>query len=620
MRKLLAILTAATLTAALCAPALADTDAQGPEKLPFADVAEDRWSYDAIRYSWQVGLLVGKNETTFAPADTMTVEQAITLAARLYSAAHGENGKVPALPDLSEPFARLYDADGKLIASFTLEGDNYLQIDKGNSPEFSGTWSSMGDGFYLALSDTTDDPAISSPTCTMEVGFEGYGGGVKTYKGTRTFYNFQGGHMSYGLRGTGYTFEKAAGADYVGIEACSEVTYHYDRNAWWAPYAFYLTYHTGLRMDGGVIYRLVKSGYVTQEEQNGDLNKITAKFPQYPADRMLLAWLIHEVTKDQQLEAINEVDYIPDVTMDDLPIENAETDASIILRLYRAGIFTGTDSAGSFSGSQALTREQAAAIIARVLDPTQRQSGKTNGTEDPDAPLTQAEALAITLKLYDLQRGGSGELEEMPSSLRYLTFKTPDGAFLNGWMGETYGFSSFKEDGNAGAHLYYYIPDVSEAGLAAARSWEGKPCTVTVAQKHDCPGTVKLWQPDGGRWVLSFYPDKESDQFLLMGADAEKNTTPDNWRRAVNYTAWKWWDRDGVRFELAKQWHTQDTPVTREAWIKALSQVADPDTITEFYQAEFETPLDPKGTPTRAEANQLAEELAKQSDTNQQYK
>lgn len=612
MKKLWTTLIAAALAASLCAPALADTDVQTegvrePEKLPFTDVAEDRWSYDAIRYSWQEGLLVGTTQDTFSPAGTMTVDQAITLAARLYSAAHGEDGKVPPLPDLSEPFARLYDEDGKLIASVTL--DEGMKTDLVQT-EYPGTWSSMGEGFYLALSDNTDDPAISSPTCTMEVGYEGYGDGVKTYKGTRTFYNFQGGHMSYGLRGTGYTFEKAAGADYVSTEGCSEVINHYDRKAWWAPYAFYLTYHTGLRMDGGVIWRLVKSSYVTQEEQNGDLNEITAKFSQYPADRMLFAWLIHEVTKDQELEAINEVDYIPDVTMDQMPIENVDTDASIILRLYRAGIFTGVDSSGSFGGGQSLTREQAAAILARVLDPAQRvQSGKAGSADDPDAPLTQAEALAITLKLYDLQRGGSGELEEAPDDLRYLTFKAPDGAFLNGWMGETYGFSSFKEDGNADAHLYYYIPDVSEAGLAAARSWEGKPCTVTVA-KHDCPGTMKLWQPDGVRWALSFYPDKESDQFLLMGADADKNTTADNWRRAVNYTAWKWWDRDGVRFELADQWHTQDTPVTREAWIKALSQVADLDAVTELYQTEFETALDPKEVPTRAEAEKLAEKLA----------
>lgn len=616
MKKLWNTLIAAALATSLCIPAMADMDVQTesirePEKLPFTDVAEDRWSYGAIRYSWQEGLLVGKDETTFAPADTMTVDQAITLAARLYSAAHGGKGEVPGLPDLTQPFARLYDEDGKLIASVALDGESRLQMDKGGQPYFSNTWNNMGDKFYLALSGTTDDPAISSPTCTMEVGYEGYGDGVKTYEGTRTFYNFQGGYMSYGLIGTGYTFEKAAGADYVGTEGCSEVINHYDRKAWWAPYAFYLTYHTGLRMDGGVIWRLVKSNYVTQEERNGDLNEITAKFSQYPADRMLFAWLIHEVTKDQEVEAINEVDYIPDVTMDQMPIENVDTDASIILRLYRAGIFTGVDSGGSFGGSQSLTREQAAAILARVLDPAQRvQSGKTGSADNPDAPLTQAEALAITLKLYDLQRGGSGELEEAPDNLRYLTFKAPDGAFLNGWMGETYGFSSFKQVGNADAHLYYYIPDVSEAGLAAARSWEGKPCTVTVAQEHDCPGAMKLWQPDGGRWVLSFYPDKESDQFLLMGADADKNTTADNWRRAVNYTAWKWWDRDGVRFELADQWHTQDTPVTREAWIKALSQVADPDAVTEFYQTEFETALDPKEVPTRAEAEKLAEKLA----------
>lgn len=614
MKKLWTVLTAAALAASLCVPALADTTAQTEsgqedlEKLPFTDVTEDRWSYDAVRYSWQEGLLVGKTADLFAPADTMNVDQAITLAARLYSATHGGNGEVPPLPDLTKPFARLYDADGQLMASISLDEESTLVSEKGELP-FTETWSNMGDGFYLALSDETDDPAISSPTCTMEVGYEGYGDGVKTYTGTRTFYNFQGGHMSYGLKGTGYTFEKAAGTDYVRIEACSEVINHYDRNAWWAPYAFYLTYHTGLRMDGGVIYQLRKSGQVTTD-WNAEISDITGKFSALPAQRTMFAWLIHEVTRDQELEAINEVTYIPDVTMDDMPTEDSDTNASIVLRLYRAGIFTGVDSEGSFGGSKSLTREEAAAILARVLDPAQRVRTESSGTDSPDAPLTQAEALAITLKLYDQQRGGDGTLEEVPNSLRYLTFKFPDGAFLNGWMGETYWFGSLTEDASEEPSLYYYIPDTSEAGLAAARSWEGKPCTVTVAQSHDCPGTVKLWQPDGVRWVLSFYPDKESDQFLLMGADKEKNTTEDNWRRAVNYTAWKWWDRDGVQLELATQWYTQDTPVTREEWINAMSQVADPNQITQFYQTEFETPQDPEGVPTRGEAYQLAEALA----------
>lgn len=615
MKKLWTSLIAGALAAALCLPALAadvPPAKVGPEdpKPPFTDVAADRWSYGAIRYCWQEGLFAGKTENTFDPAGTMNVDQALTLAARLYSALHGGSGEVPALPDLTKPFARIYDGDGKPIASVSLEKG--LQMEKGD-PEFSGAWNGMGEGFYLALSNKTDDPAISSPTCTMEVGYEGYGSGVKTYKGTRTFYDFQGGHMSYGLLGTGYTFEKAAGTEYVRIEGCSEVIDHYDKTAWWAPYAFYLTYHTGLRMDGGVIYRLRKAGLVTDEEINKDISGITAKFSQYAADRMMFAWLIDFVTKEQELEAVNEVTYIPDVYMEYLDLDtDGTTDASVILRLYRAGIFTGVDSAGSFGGSQSLTREQAAAILARVLDPAQRvRTGKTDRTDDPDAQLTQAEALALTLELYDRLRGGEGKLEEVPARLGYLTFKTADGMFLNGQMGETYGFSSFLPDNNADAHLYYYIPDVSEAGLAAARSWTEKPCTITVEQKHVCPGRMKLWQPDGQRWVLSFYPDKESDQFLLRGMDADKNTTPDNWRRAVNYTAWKWWDRDGVQFELAKVWHTGDVTITREAWIKALTQVAGREKVEALYKAEGGAELDPQGIPTRAEALKLAEGLAK---------
>lgn len=480
MRSILTLALAAALTASCFS---AETVPRQPEETPvrtsFIDVAEDRWSYDTIQYCCEKGLFLGTSENTFNPAGTLTVEQAIVLAARLYSLTHTpdlpdesavfvrflkedgteiasyswenlptynaagqlfvavsdtaddpdvpeactmelgvegygptqsfqgkkesyeppegvmtqglrgtgyrfededasdcflelvglqasatEPGVIPDLPDLTQPCARLYDENGELFASITLDGSGALRVDKGDHAdlEFGSSWSTMLGEFYLSLSDETDDPAISSPTCTLEVGFADYGG-IRTYEGTRRFYEFEGGHMSYGLAGTGYVFESAAGEDYLRVQGCSEVLYNYDKDAWWAPHAFYLTYHTGLSMDGGVVYQLRAAGQVT--DWNAEISSITANFSQYSADRTMFAWLVDRVTEDLELEAVNDTANVPDV--------NDETENKDgILRLYAAGIVTGVDDAGTFNGAGVLTREEAAAIVARVLDPAQR--------------------------------------------------------------------------------------------------------------------------------------------------------------------------------------------------------------------------------------------------------
>lgn len=80
----------------------------------------------------------------------------------------------------------------------------------------------------------------------------------------------------------------------------------------------------------------------------------------------------HEATADRdffaaqlasaagELEPINEVSSLPDCSDED------------ILGLYRAGILTGFDPSGTFHGQAALSRAEAAAMTARVLEPSLR--------------------------------------------------------------------------------------------------------------------------------------------------------------------------------------------------------------------------------------------------------
>lgn len=65
---------------------------------------------------------------------------------------------------------------------------------------------------------------------------------------------------------------------------------------------------------------------------------------------------------DVTLPAINQISVVPDCK------------DPAVLSLYNAGILTGSDQYGSFRGSEYLNRGQAAAILARLADPAQRQT------------------------------------------------------------------------------------------------------------------------------------------------------------------------------------------------------------------------------------------------------
>lgn len=83
-------------------------------------------------------------------------------------------------------------------------------------------------------------------------------------------------------------------------------------------------------------------------------------FPDSPCTRRSFALLLSGVLTEP-LPAINDVDLIPD-NMD-----------PAVLALYNAGILTGSDSYGTFDEDGTLNRGQAAAMLARLVDPSLRQ-------------------------------------------------------------------------------------------------------------------------------------------------------------------------------------------------------------------------------------------------------
>lgn len=83
-------------------------------------------------------------------------------------------------------------------------------------------------------------------------------------------------------------------------------------------------------------------------------------FPDSPCTRRSFALLLSGVLTEP-LPAINDVDRVPD-NMD-----------PAVLALYNAGILTGSDTYGTFDEDGTLNRGQAAAMLARLVDPSLRQ-------------------------------------------------------------------------------------------------------------------------------------------------------------------------------------------------------------------------------------------------------
>ena len=106
--------------------------------------------------------------------------------------------------------------------------------------------------------------------------------------------------------------------------------------------------------------------YVDYAVNNGILAK--GEFSNYtaPATRAQLAHIFAAALPEAELNAINTVTSLPDVD------SNTPYYKDIFL-LYRAGILTGNDSAGTFTPNAAITRCEVATIITRMVQPTARK-------------------------------------------------------------------------------------------------------------------------------------------------------------------------------------------------------------------------------------------------------
>ena len=88
------------------------------------------------------------------------------------------------------------------------------------------------------------------------------------------------------------------------------------------------------------------------------------------ATRAEMAYIFTHSLPDSEFASKNTVYSLPDVT-------SGTSYSDSIFTLYKAGVLTGSDAAGTFNPSSNIIRAEAAAIISRVILPDTRSSGKT---------------------------------------------------------------------------------------------------------------------------------------------------------------------------------------------------------------------------------------------------
>ncbi len=106
--------------------------------------------------------------------------------------------------------------------------------------------------------------------------------------------------------------------------------------------------------------------YVDYAQENGLLGNVDGGAYDAYIDRGVMAYYFSRALPESELAAINTVETLPDV-------REHENVGAAVFQLYRAGVLTGSDSYGTFEPDSTITRAQAAAIITRLVIPSERR-------------------------------------------------------------------------------------------------------------------------------------------------------------------------------------------------------------------------------------------------------
>ena len=308
----------------------------------FSDVADDAWYAPYVRYVAENGIMIGTGSGMFEPERELTDPECLTLALRLYDLQRGGDGVLPAAP-ADWGWITFTTADGTVTAC----GEDMLQ------------WLvfSRAGGFYPAIKLLPEEADAwgQSLDCTeMTMAFDG-----ESWTGTAHYANFEKGigylYIVFDPVEKGPTYER-----WFAIQDAYFALGRWYRDSYWNAQRLGLT-------DDPAFAALYGLGW------HGGSND-----PEYIRDYLLtpevctrLKFACAVSAAAGELEKRNDGVAVPDMPRD-------ATDQFIpyqlgaVYSLYEAGILNGVDAAGNFAPEKTLTRAEAAAMVARVLDPALR--------------------------------------------------------------------------------------------------------------------------------------------------------------------------------------------------------------------------------------------------------
>lgn len=343
MKRTLSLLLAFVLALGCLSPALA---AEG-ETATFSDVSPEAWYAQAVELCAEKGIMVGTGEGVFSPDETLSFNQCVTLALRLYDLLHGGDGVFEPAPE-PEPKNRLTLtlADGTQLTS---SGFTRVPLPGQEPAEFYfywGGWRHDEYGYLCAV--LCPDPALEDDSPEYRAANEALSQWGDAHEGAATVtlngQTISGTVDCWVPTNWVLAFHPDDGDSSESGMALHEALYTADAtdafpaDAWWRDGAFYLTQHE----------ELVDQLFFLDEDE--------------PATRWNFADALFSAARE--LPAARQVD-VPDLDRDFSP-------ATAAYALYDAGILTGKDAYGTFDGEGQLTRAQAAVMVARVLDEGQR--------------------------------------------------------------------------------------------------------------------------------------------------------------------------------------------------------------------------------------------------------
>ena len=129
-----------------------------------------------------------------------------------------------------------------------------------------------------------------------------------------------------------------------------------DADVWYRPYLDYADEH-------GIV-RYFQADLIYEDYNNGTWSTPVTRL----ATRAQFAGILAKALPEEALSPMNELadDSLPD-------IGTADHYGQDVYLLYRAGVLAGSDDYGTFHPNSTITRKEVAAILARMVDPTQRR-------------------------------------------------------------------------------------------------------------------------------------------------------------------------------------------------------------------------------------------------------